>query len=347
MIVPFQSRLLPAAREGALRQDSHWIWCGSPVRGEDGRYHLFASRWSKDLTFLHWATASEIVRAVADVPEGPYVFEEVVLASRGEQFWDGQVTHNPAIRRHGDQFFLFYTGTTFEGQRPTDPKDGGHFSEKWVTAWHGKRVGVAVADSVYGPWKRLDVPLLSSRPGHWDSVIASNPAPWIHTDGRCIILYKSTSTRHPQSVFPGRFHFGIAEATRWDAEFVRTADTPISMGGNTNHHLEDGFLWWNGSAYELIAKDMTGEVCGEAQAAIHAFSEDGQNWQLAEIPKAYSRTVRWTDGTSSTLHKLERPQLLFDGASPTHLFAATLSVSPSGEILDSYNLVFPLKDPAI
>jgi hypothetical protein len=68
---------------------------------------------------------------------------------------------------------------------------------------------------------------------------------------------------------------------------------------------------------------------------------------LAEIPKAYSRTVRWTDGTSSTLHKLERPQLLFDGASPTHLFAATLSVSPSGEILDSYNLVFPLKDPAI
>jgi hypothetical protein len=40
----FISRLQPAVASGGFELPDHWVWCGAPIRGEDGRYHLFASR---------------------------------------------------------------------------------------------------------------------------------------------------------------------------------------------------------------------------------------------------------------------------------------------------------------
>jgi len=56
-------------KNGGFRMDGYWVWCGSVIKAEDGRYHLFASRWPRDITFHPgWMTNSEIVRAVADKP---------------------------------------------------------------------------------------------------------------------------------------------------------------------------------------------------------------------------------------------------------------------------------------
>ena len=40
----FFSRLQPAVVGGGFELPDHWVWCGAPIRGEDGKYHLFASR---------------------------------------------------------------------------------------------------------------------------------------------------------------------------------------------------------------------------------------------------------------------------------------------------------------
>src|SRR5687768_17185985 len=78
-------------RDGGFRMPGYWVWCGSVIKGDDGRYHMFASRWPKDLTFHPgWMTNSEIVRAVAERPEGPYQFQQVVLPARGAEYWDGR-----------------------------------------------------------------------------------------------------------------------------------------------------------------------------------------------------------------------------------------------------------------
>ena len=70
------------------------------VQGEDGRYHLFAARWPKELPFFDgYKVHSEVVRAASPTPEGPYEFQEVVLPARGAEYWDGRMTHNPTIRR--------------------------------------------------------------------------------------------------------------------------------------------------------------------------------------------------------------------------------------------------------
>lgn len=104
-------RMLPAPVGGGFRMEHWWVWCGSVVRGEDGRYHMFASRWPKWLP-MHpgWLIRSEIVRAVSDTPEGPYTYAETVLPARGAEYWDGRSTHNPHIIRQGDQYLLLLHG---------------------------------------------------------------------------------------------------------------------------------------------------------------------------------------------------------------------------------------------
>lgn len=321
---------------------NYWVWGASPILGEDGRYHLFASRWPKMVSFLHWATNSEIVRAVAERPEGPYMFEEVVIGQRDASFWDGNSVHNPTIHYHEGKFLLFYVGTTYSGDRPQSPDQDGHWSPKWVEAWNHKRTGLAVADSVLGPWRRPDMPLLQPRSGKWDSVIISNPAPCVRDDGSVLLIYKSTDLKHPEGQFPGRFHLGAAHAAHWSKPFERLSDQPIELRGHPDHHIEDASIWWNGSAYEMIAKDMNGEITGETQAGLHARSTNAIHWELATAPKAYSREVRWDDGTTSICPKLERPQLLKKNGQPTHLFAATLAKDEQGNIVDSWNCVLPL-----
>ncbi len=44
-----KERMLPAPRNGGFRMEGYWVWCGSAIKGEDNRYHLFASRWPKTL----------------------------------------------------------------------------------------------------------------------------------------------------------------------------------------------------------------------------------------------------------------------------------------------------------
>lgn len=83
MTFSLMDRMLPAPLNGGFRMEDWWVWCGSAVRGEDGRFHLFASRWPKWLP-MHpgWLLRSEIVRASADNAEGPYTYEETVLPAR-------------------------------------------------------------------------------------------------------------------------------------------------------------------------------------------------------------------------------------------------------------------------
>ena len=112
----FLSRLQPAVARGGFELPDFWVWCGAPIRGEDGRYHLFASRVPKEVPFHpHWLFRSEIVRAEAEKPVGPYRFAEVALPPRGGDFFDARSTHNPNIRKVGDTFLLLYMGTNYDG----------------------------------------------------------------------------------------------------------------------------------------------------------------------------------------------------------------------------------------
>ena len=97
---PLFHHLDKAPRTPAFECEGYWAWGSSVVKGDDGKYHMFVSRFPKSLPFHPgWMVASEIVHAVSEVPQGPYRFSEVALPARGAQYWDGRSTHNPRILR--------------------------------------------------------------------------------------------------------------------------------------------------------------------------------------------------------------------------------------------------------
>ncbi len=142
--------------------------------------------WATKLGVTH----SEIARAVADSPAGPYRHVEVVLPARGEKFCDGSCTHNPTILRVGKKFCLYSMGNYGAGvvQPPLN----------WIHRNH-PRIGVAIADSPTGPWTRLAGPLIdvSTDPGAPDALMTRNPAVAVRPDGGVLMLYKAVATQGP------------------------------------------------------------------------------------------------------------------------------------------------------
>jgi hypothetical protein len=300
---------------------------------------MFASRWTKSLTFSpYWLTNSEIVRAVSDTPEGPYEFAEVVLPSRGSDYWDGRMTHNPTIHRLGNTFLLYYTGTTYKEPKPI-AKDSHLDPGLFIEARANQRIGLATANSVYGPWTRRDEAILTPRSGKWDSLMTTNPAPCIRPDGSVLLIYKSTGNQKDL------LRMGVAYAKHYEGTYERLRDDTIFRFDETGDHIEDGYVWWakENNRYEIIMKDMNGGICGEKHAGIHGYSIDGVHWHISDPPLAYSRKIRWDDGSETNQGSLERPQLLFKDGHATHLFAATAN-GPGGfsKATETWNMVVPL-----
>lgn len=317
--VPFSDRFLPVPVDSGFRMPGFDVWCGSVIKGEDNRYHMFASRWPKGKGY-NWALDSEVVRASSDTPEGPYRFEEVVLPKRGTKYWDGMVTHNPTIHKYKDTYVLFYTGTTYT-------------EREYSVAWANKRIGIATATSVKGPWTRRDAAVLQPRPGKWDSKITSNAAPCILPDGRVVLVYKSR--------FDTDLRLGVALADNFEGPYRHVSDEAIlSFPSLKNSNAEDAYVWHEKDGFHMLYKVFdTGEfLVGEKNAGAHAVSPDGVNWKLAGNPKGYSRTIRWADGRTETMPRVERVQLLIQDGVITHAIFAVLDNARNG-----YNIVIPCK----
>lgn len=337
----FIDRILPAPKNGGFQDPDYWIWGSSVIKGEDGKYHMFASRWSKEVSFGCWVTNSEVVRAVSNTPVGPYTFQEVVLPIRGKGFFDGLVSHNPRVIKYKDKYLLYYFGTTYNFPVPNaqNPKIN---RDKFREAWMNKRIGMAVSDSIHGPWKRMDKPVIEPRPGKWDSSITSNPAPVVNPLTNEILLMYKSSSDGPQPPLL----LGVSKAKKPAGPYKRLSDEPIfrfETKENQDNDVEDPYVWWEKDHYEVIIKDRFGHVCGEEGGGVHGWSKDGVSWQLYKNLKAYSRDVLWDDGTTIHQNHFERPFLLIEGGKPTHLFAATGTGPKAWSFDKTWNMVIPLK----
>ena len=58
------SMLQPIPQQAILKDSLYYIWGASPIKGDDNKYHLFYSRWKKELGFMAWVTPSELPDAV-------------------------------------------------------------------------------------------------------------------------------------------------------------------------------------------------------------------------------------------------------------------------------------------
>jgi len=326
----FRDRLLPAPMDGGFRMDGYWIWCGSVIKGDDGKYHMFASRWPKTTGFgPYWLTNSEIVHAVSDKPAGPYKFSDVALPPRGAEFWDGQMTHNPAIRKYKRTYLLYYTGTTYRGTRPGPDNRVTDDSPLTNEAHEHERIGLATSRSPYGPWKRLNRPILDVRPNSWEQYLVSNAAPVVLKNGKVLLYYKGVERLTVNAI-------GLAAADRFDKTYKRVSDKPLNMGIGA----EDPFIWVEKGKYRALMLDTDRKYSPDKEI-FFAESDDGLKWRVPKDAVAVSRKVLWADGKVRKMNSTERPHILFENGQPAYIFFAT-GETVNGERF-TWNMSIPLK----
>ena len=288
---------------GGFGIEGSLVWGGSVIRGTDGNYHIFASRWDEVLSHRAWVVSSEIVHGVSSSPLGPFRLRDVALPRRGPKYWDGMATHNPTI--HWDaankQYALFYIGMTYNFAPPVATE---FFNRsEYEIAWNSKRIGVAVSPSLGGPWRRLDAPVLTPRRDKWDAGITSNPSAHLFGNGTVLLLYKSIAYTYPQRLLHPEvgFHIGAARAASVVGPYERIGDGPIltwSAGGKKDKPLvaEDPFVW-------VCEATMRIHLIFKAMAYI--FRDDGtaiRTGQLAythtwSTPWSWTRTWKWAQPT--------------------------------------------------
>ncbi len=322
----------PVSGSSVFREPGYNVWCGSVVEGKDGKFHLFYSRWPLSTGHLGWVTHSEIARAVSDSPLGPFKPAGVVLPERDASFWDGLCTHNPTVVRIGDKYYLYYMGNT--GDRA---KTNGL---NW-THRNNQRIGVAVADDPAGPWTRFDKPVLdvSSDPSAPDALLVANPSVVERPDGGVLMVYKAVGKKGSPP-FGGPVVHLTATAKDPLGPFEKQGK-PIFIKPGTHFAAEDPFVWYDGTRYLAIVKDMGGHFTGVSPSLALFSSSDGLNdWQLADHPLVSGLAIKRTDGTTWKLNKLERPQVLFQDGRPTVLYCAA---ADTPDLSNSFNVAIPLK----
>jgi hypothetical protein len=289
----FSRRLVPLGR---ILEDPHYhIWCCSPIYDEEGRVHVFFSRWPLDAGHDGWLRVSEIAHAVSDEPGGPYeVLGTVLSGSKGEA-WDAATIHNPTVQKIGSKYAMFYLGNS-DGTVQT------------------QRIGLALADSLYGPWNRVgNGPLLdvSENKGMWDSYITANPALLQHQDGQFWLYYKAWD-RYNDNMRK----MGVAIAKQIEGPYIKHPANPLVDFSCIPAEAEDAYVFEENGKYHMLMRDMGGF---SKRGGIYLESEDGVQWSQPSI--GYYPSHYYFDEPE---YRFERPQVLMRNGAPAYLFLALM-----------------------
>jgi hypothetical protein len=330
--------LTPCGR--ILEQDGWNVWCCSPIYGDDGRVHVFYSRWRG--SFNCWIATCEVGHAVADRPEGPYTHVDVALAGRGGDAWDSWSIHNPTIHKVGDRYALFYMGSDGSGlgiqKEDLAGMSWAEYEPYYRKLVETKRIGLAVSHSLDGPWERVgDVkPLLDCGPRDaWDDVLVSNPAFVQKPDGTCMLYYKGLDFKSWHRDFGNR-KIGLAVADRLEGPYRKIAENPLisfehipvqsilhaehADSRPENYaaaQVEDPYIWLENGRFRAMMRDMG---LFNHQYGILLESEDGIYWP-PDPRIAYREAASYFNEPSNGLPRegrLERPQLLMRDGRPDY-----------------------------
>ncbi|WP_236973461.1 glycoside hydrolase family protein [Membranihabitans maritimus] len=328
----FQNLMKPVPGRAKLSSEDYFIWGGSMVKGEDGKYHLLYSRWEKTQGFRAWLTHSKIAHAVADDPLGPYQFKDIALEDRGAEYWDGLNTHNPIVKKFGDKYYLYYMGTTGSEEKGEE----GDFN--WLNR-NNQRIGVAVANSPNGPWKRFDKPLIDVSKDSMaaDALMVNTPSITERHDGGYLMIYKAVAKKGKLPFGGPVFHMAaISESPT--GPFVKYKD-PIFTSETSDFPGEDPFIWYSNERYWAILNNH--EAFAEEDIPLVLFqSGNGIDWKLAKNIIVSKLQIEWENGKVQELHSLERPQIWFDeNGEPSVLFLAATEDRET----HSFNVHVPLK----
>ena len=309
---------LPASSYGAIESmlpkenifgDSKWFnWGASVITGDDGKYHMFYSRWPRKYSFYSWLTHSEIAHAVADKPQGPYKYVETAITCKGDSNWDKFTAHNPKIKKFNGKYYLYYIGTYAElsEEELIETAKTGYSHKNWKPLRENQRTGVAVSDSLSGPWKRSKKPIIE--PAGPITTLTVNPAVTQGPDGTYFMIIKGDK--------PGTTKFvrnqALATSDKPDGPF-KIHPKPVIDTFDT----EDASMWYDKNNKKFYAVYHAHTHIGLIESA------DGYNWKKATPNILANKTILFTDGKTFKPDRMERPFVMLDeNGIPSFLFVS-------------------------
>lgn len=271
------------------------VWGSAPIYGGDGKVHVFFSRWRGNHS--NWLVSSEIAHAVANHPEGPYNVLGTALKGRGEGYWDADTIHNPNIQKIDQRYALTYIGNNNSKGK-----------------LNSQKIGIAVADSLYGPWRRIsDEPVInvSANPRNWDEYCVVNPSLIRHPNGQYWMYYRAWDRNNDNMR-----KAGLATADSLEGPYIKYKYNPIlnNQRYKANAQSEDPYMFYYNNQFHAIVKDMGLQ---NYLSGLYHVSDDGLNWSYPQL--AYNTSDNYFDGERK---RFERPQILMKNGKPDYLFLA-------------------------
>jgi alpha-L-fucosidase len=325
----FKDRLQALTEENVFRSDDYFNWCSSIIKGEDGQYHLFYSRWPKKYGFTSWLTHSEVAHATADSPSGPWQYQETVLQGRGQGHWDAITAHNPKIKYFEGKYYLYYIGTNMGDRDYTEAElietaRVGYSHPNWAILRPNQRTGVAVSASLSGPWQRMDQALIE--PSGPITTLTVNPAIDRGKDGRYYLIVKGDKPH--ESRFIRNQAIAISDSPLGPFEMQAK---PVIDYLDT----EDMSLWYDEKRERYYGVFHAHSYIGMVS------SVDGKNWQKASESVLMHKNLHFANGSQIQPDRLERPFVYLEEDEPRVLSLAV----KEGD--DAYIVFVPVKPQKI
>jgi len=324
-----RDRLEAVTEDNIFKTEGYFNWGASIIKGRDGKYHMFYARWKKEYTFTGWLTHSEIAHAISKSPCGPWKFKETVLQSRGKGFWDAITAHNPKIKYFEDKYYLYYISTNmgdieFSENDLIETAHTGYNHKYWDILRPNQRTGVAVSESLNGPWTRQDSPLIE--PSGPITTLTVNPAIDRGKDGRYYLVVKGDKPNEKRFIR----NQAIAVSEHPAGPFEMHPEPVIDY-----IDTEDVSIWYDPGRdrfYGIFHSNEDGQFIGLIT------SLDGIHWANAADYWMMPKKVLMDDGTYLKPDRLERPFIFFEDGEPRVLSLAARKGN------ESFNILIPVKN---
>ena len=269
-------------------------WGGSVLRGDDGRYHMWAAEMTEHTGIKAWVTNSQVVHAVAQAP-APHRFE------RRGTVWP-VFAHEPTVARAPTGEYVMFFTTNFNatpGSQCNPPCTCGRNGTSCLSCPNDQQCGCAALPHGCSPLSTR-VSHASGPDGPWSPPVLV-PAPTAGDTNLACIIRANHSL-----VCLGRPGLGALHADDWrdvaGYAWHRTAGDPIRG--------EDPMVWRDAAADVLHAVTHGG---GWGQPyGFHYWSTDGGWSWFGTQNKAYSNVVQLAGGGTKILSRRERPHVVLD-----------------------------------
>ncbi len=306
----FKDRLQPLSEDNIFKTEGYYNWGASIIKGDNGIYHLFYSRWKKELKFTAWLTHSEIAHALSDNPAGPWKYKETVLTNHGKGHWDAITAHNPKIKFFEGKYYLYYISTNL-GEKEYTEEDlveiarVGYKHPDWAILRPNQRTGVAVSSSLSGPWTRMSQPLIE--PSGPIVTLTVNPAITQGKDGKYYLVVKGDK--------PNEIRFirdqAMAISDSPTGPFIIQPDPVIDY-----MDTEDMSIWYDKNRDYFYGIFHAHSFIGMVS------SKDGIEWKKATEYALLPKKIKQTDGSYLIPDRMERPFIFTEDGEPTVLSMA-------------------------